>query len=44
MGVMKEQKEGRERKREGERARGSWCGAGFDVFSGLELSVELTEG
>lgn len=44
MGVMKEQKEERQRKGEGERARDSWCGAAFDVFTGLELNAELTEG
>ena len=44
MGVMKEQKEGRERKGEGERARDSWCGAAFDVLAGLELNADLTEG
>lgn len=37
-------KEGRERKRDGERVRGSWCGAPFDVLADSQLNVELTEG
>lgn len=45
MGVMKEQKEERESGRgESEWARDSWCWAAFDVFAGLELNVQLTEG
>lgn len=42
---MKEQKEERESGRgESEWARDSWCWAAFDVFAGLELNVQLTEG
>lgn len=44
MGVMKEQKEERERKGEGKQARDSCCGAAFDVLAGLELNAEPTEG
>lgn len=44
MGVMREQKEARECAEKRARARDSWCGAAFDVFAGLELNVQLTEG
>lgn len=44
MGVMREQKKARECAEKRARARDSWCGAAFDVFAGLELNVQLTEG